>query len=607
MRPPPTAAGRLLDPAQVRAQPTRSGDDLLRLVPGLVVSRHGGEGKAPQLFLRGFDAEHGADLEVLLEGVPLNERSNVHGNGYLDLGVVLPEAVRQVEVLRGPFELGQGAFGTAGTLRLHVGVAEEDVGTRAGLEFGTTGRARALLLHAGGPRDVLAAEALHDEGYGPGRKSERAAVLGQWTLREKGPVRLSLMGAALAARFGDPGVAPLPDVEAQRLGFYDTWTRGHGTSLRALLSPALEWTRGEVHLRVRGWGAARALSLEHDYTGFLLDPVRGDRRRQTHQAFGGGLRAEGEGPVGPLTAVAGATWMGESLSRSEQRLGSDGEPFATNAEAAGPQHALGTHLGLRARPWRPLRLQAGARADVFHGGLGGGTSAVLSPRATAQLQVATPLTLFAGAGRGVRPPDAAQPRPVAVDSAEVGARVAWPVLMVDVAAFGAAIEDELRFDHLSGTTIAQGPSRRLGVDAGLHLYPLSWLELRADVSLVRARLLDEDRPVPGAPSLSGSAFAVLVHPDGWRGGGRFTFVGERPLAHGAVAAGYAVLDLQAGYRFRSAELFVALDNVTGARFREGEYHYPSWFDTTRPRSELPQRHFSPGHPRALRAGVTFLF
>lgn len=90
---PATATARDVDAGAISAASRHTGDYLLRLVPGLYLSAHGAEGKGQQIFLRGFDAVHGADLEVRVAGVPINEMSNVHGQGYVDLGLVIPEVV----------------------------------------------------------------------------------------------------------------------------------------------------------------------------------------------------------------------------------------------------------------------------------------------------------------------------------------------------------------------------------------------------------------------------------------------------------------------------------------------------------------------------------
>src|SRR5262245_16027368 len=57
--PPARTAGEVrLDRDLLEAAPSRSGSDLLERIPGVFISQHSGEGKAHQIFFRGFDAVH---------------------------------------------------------------------------------------------------------------------------------------------------------------------------------------------------------------------------------------------------------------------------------------------------------------------------------------------------------------------------------------------------------------------------------------------------------------------------------------------------------------------------------------------------------------------
>ena len=104
-----------LEVGALRAVPRRSAQDYLTLAPGLVLSNHSGDEHAASIFLRGFDAGEGQDLETLVDGMPINEPSNAHGHGYADTQFVIPEVVLNVRVLEGPFDPRQGDFAVAGT------------------------------------------------------------------------------------------------------------------------------------------------------------------------------------------------------------------------------------------------------------------------------------------------------------------------------------------------------------------------------------------------------------------------------------------------------------------------------------------------------------
>ena len=103
---------------ELRFYPTP--EDILRVVPGLVIAQHQGGGKADQYFLRGFDADHGTDVAFYIDGVPINLPSNGHGQGFADLHFLIPEAIDRVEVTKGPYFVETGDFDTAGAINLHT-------------------------------------------------------------------------------------------------------------------------------------------------------------------------------------------------------------------------------------------------------------------------------------------------------------------------------------------------------------------------------------------------------------------------------------------------------------------------------------------------------
>ncbi|MCD8183407.1 MAG: Plug domain-containing protein [Bacteroides sp.] len=56
----------------LKINPMSSSQEVLRFVPGLFIAQHAGGGKAEQMFLRGFDLDHGTDINVSVDGMPVN-------------------------------------------------------------------------------------------------------------------------------------------------------------------------------------------------------------------------------------------------------------------------------------------------------------------------------------------------------------------------------------------------------------------------------------------------------------------------------------------------------------------------------------------------------
>jgi hypothetical protein len=76
--------------------------EMLEAVPGLMVSQHSGEGKANQFYLRGFNLDHGTDLRTTVDGMPVNQRSHAHGQGWTDLNFLIPELAVRLDYKKGP-------------------------------------------------------------------------------------------------------------------------------------------------------------------------------------------------------------------------------------------------------------------------------------------------------------------------------------------------------------------------------------------------------------------------------------------------------------------------------------------------------------------------
>src|SRR6266540_3201609 len=68
--------------ATLTAAPHGTAADLLSTAPGVFIAHPEGEAIAQRVFLRGFDAEHGQDVEFKLAGIPMNQQSHMHGQGY---------------------------------------------------------------------------------------------------------------------------------------------------------------------------------------------------------------------------------------------------------------------------------------------------------------------------------------------------------------------------------------------------------------------------------------------------------------------------------------------------------------------------------------------
>src|SRR5262245_868957 len=138
---PPAAASELIVPgSEVVAIPVYRPGEVLEVTPGLVVTQHSGEGKANQYFLRGFNLDHGTDLAIYVDGMPVNMRTHAHGQGYADTNFLIPELAQGLAYRKGPYYASEADFAAAGAISLDI-VGRLDK-SFAQIEYGSFGHQR---------------------------------------------------------------------------------------------------------------------------------------------------------------------------------------------------------------------------------------------------------------------------------------------------------------------------------------------------------------------------------------------------------------------------------------------------------------------------------
>lgn len=261
--------------------PRQNAADLLKLAPGILLTNEGGDGHAEQVFLRGFDAREGQDIEFSVGGVPINELGNLHANGYADTHFILPELVETLRVVEGPFDPRQGNFAVAGSADYQLGLAKR--GLTAKGTTGSFGTNRLLLLY--GPREASrhtfgGAEYYTTEGYGQNRASKRGSAMAQYEghLGERGTFRI--FGQAYSTHYASAGLLRAGDInQADPLnpgtgqkGFYDTYDTGQGgQSTRFSIAADLEHKFDKTTLYQQLFFIYRSMRVRENFTGFLLD------------------------------------------------------------------------------------------------------------------------------------------------------------------------------------------------------------------------------------------------------------------------------------------------------------------------------------------------
>jgi len=637
-RPKQGATEEVVERDEIETFPHRDAEDLLRLSPGLHLSAHGGRGKAYQIFVRGFDAVHGSDVAASLEGIPLNEASHIHGQGYLDLHFLPPEAVIGLELAKGAVRADRGDFAIAASADYRVGLSEP--GLRIGAGGGTDRSVRAMTAYRP-PRaqeDTFAVvDAEWAQGVGERRGSRAARFLGGLGA-DLGDARLRWIGAAYSGWFESPGVLRHDDLDAGEVDFYGASNdEAGGASQRLLVAHTLDLPGEKDRFRALIYGGWRQLTLTRNFTGFAFHPTTGDTRQQEQESLTWGATSRySRGFVfarDATTLEAGLSIRGDHVGQGERGLDSEGEPWTTFADAdifvINPAAWVQGDVGLFSR----VRLVPALRLDVFGWRIEDRLDQpvgdpvpvhahawTLSPKAAAEVLFARGWRGYLSYGRGFRSPQArglddGDFAPLGkADTVEVGthlSRIAW--LDLRAAFFATFVANEIVFDHVSAKFLASGATRRIGGELAAEIRPLPWLRFEADVTYADGRYTTTDEPIPYAPRWLIAGGIYVDH--AWRAkagseagapcavsaGLRSWVLGPRPLTEGLTSHTAWVTDLTASLRLGRVFVELHVDNLFGLRWRDGEFVFPSCFDPAEPCSQLPVRHVTAGTPFAVRA------
>lgn len=630
------SSSTVLRALDLHLRPRRSSQDLLALVPGLVVAQHGAGGKAEQIFLRGFDADHGTDVAISVDGTPVNMVSHAHGQGYSDLHFLIPEVVEAVEVRKGPYDARDGDFATAGAVgfRTRDRLAHPLWGVGGGsfrtgeslvmLPFGSAGR--------DAPGGYVAASARRSAGpFLEDQKHRRLNLFAKATAPMTEGAELVASVSAFDAGWGQSGQIPERAVAAgtvDRFGAIDP-TEGGATrrfdgalALRSRAHGSDEW-------EVRAYAARYEFMLRSNFTFLLRDPERGDGIEQVDRRWLGGVHARGNWERGPATWRAGA---GARLDRGRIGLHRQeaGERFETlTLDDLGQRH-LFTWIGFERRMTRRSRVQAGLRADALRFELRDRTSdeagpgraeravrwqGVVSPKLAfawdARVGPGSVTTAFAGAGSGFHsnhardvvlaaPGERTLPRAV---GAETGVRHTWDRGSVGATAWALDLESELVYVGDEGVTEASGRTRRHGLDleARARLAPGLWADL--DVSLARGRYVDEptDRDrIPLAPTRVVAGGLGLRDALPLDLGVRGRHVGDRAADEaGAVRArGVTLVEAFVTWARGPLDVRLAVDNVLNVTWNEAQFATTSRL-AGEPAEGITELHFTPGAPQSM--------
>jgi len=630
---------------EIRQRPVLRAGDVLETVPGLVATQHSGSGKANQLFLRGFNLDHGTDFATSIDGMPVNLRTHGHGQGYTDLNFIIPEMVQEILYRKGPYYAEVGDFSGAGSANFVT--RDNSVDSVVQLGAGEFGYTRALAMaNARGVGGDLVFALEHQRYDGPWENLEEDVgktnlQLKQFWQGESGETTLSLM----AYRNGWNAADQIPDRAVQsglisKLGSLDPTTGGESSRYSLSLSSQSEIASGDLSVNV--FAIDYDMDLYSNFTYFTSS--EGDQSKQidSRRIYGGNITLESEQEWASQTVIN--TFGADVRLDDINEVGLLSTSGRRIRDTLRLDRVIESSIGVfwqSELSWTDrLRTVAGVRYDRFWFDVKALDALVPSTLTdnsgktddgitTASLHTAYRLgdsqELYASLGSGFHSNDArgtvisrdpttgAEIEPVDELVPTRGAELGWRVYLTDrlnatVALWQLDIESELVFVGDAGSTEDTGASsEREGLELSAYYQLNNAVGLDFEYAQSKAQFtapVDGSYDVPGALDRVISAGVNYQPNDRVFTHLRFRHFGDYPLAGGQRAAGSSMTNLRLGYEVSdSIQLSLDLLNLFDSDDHDVEYFYPS--QLIGEPGPVDDHHYHVFEPRALRLYLQF--
>lgn len=610
----------------LRDRPLLRPAELLEAVPGLIATQHSGGGKANQYFLRGFNLDHGTDFSLSIDGMPMNFRTHGHGQGYLDVGGLIPESVERIDYRKGPYRAEDGDFGFVASARM---TTKDRIGPFAAAEVGSYGYRR---LVAGGSTTLGQGDFLL---LGQAKFND-----GPWALAEH------LRSYAGLVKYGVD--VPIGRIELSASLYRARWRPTEQIPERAVgtlvpdtygtLDPYLTGStdRQTLNLEIKGasdwnlslWAQRYSFSLFSNFTYFLDDPVNGDELRQFERMWGYGGRIDKSIAVTDrLNLLFGAEGRVDDISRVGLDHSIRGGVDFNRSTFAVTESSAAAYGELSWKPIERIMLIGGLRGDIYRfntraldGGAWSGnvTDSILSPKLGLNIRAAHGLAFYANYGqgfhsndaRGVTAPTDRAPGLVKGNFRELGVRFEWGPMVLTGNYWWSRIASELIYVGDSGSVEPSGAGKRQGYELTAWVKLNRWLSLDAVWTAAKSRYVDlpeGENSIPGALRNSGE-LGLAAHFDRVNVTLRVRHLGPHALIEDNSARGEATTLVNGRIAFTPGkwEFSVELLNILNSRSHDVDYYYATRLPGE-PAEGVEGYNVKIAEPRQIRVGIKRVF
>ena len=632
-----------IDKLSLKLQPVNTAQDLLKTVSGLFIAQHAGGGKAEQIFLRGFDNDHGTDFGVFLDDIPINLSSHAHGQGYADMHFIIPELIQDGDYYKGPYELKNGNFVVSGAARFKT--KNELSKNSVKLEVGDYGYQRALLALNLTPNNKLFTKSNYESSYlaiegtlnksffDAPQKFKKISGLFKYNAELNDNTSLTFTSSYFNSEWDASGQIPLRAVNDGSLNWFGAIddTEGGATARFNSVVKITSLLENEQSISNQLYFSNNQYQLFSNFTFFLNNPIEGDMIEQIENRNILGYTFEYERKDTfkntnlhtILSAGFRSDWINSALDASPNR-----EKIATITKDKITEVNYWVYVKENWQLNSQVLLQFGSRFDMFTfeildqkgTNMSGKRDAFLvSPKASLFYNPVNNIQLFLKGGSGYHSNSThaaiedktTHPLPKAL-AADIGTefRIGGKFI-ASVALWTIKSDSEYIFVADTGDFENNGSSLRKGVDVSSKINPLKniWLNISANYS--KGKLLDapkNENSIPAAPVFTSTGSIVYKHSNGLNLYLGAKFMGERPLNEdeSVMEKDYFLLDASIHKTFKNIEIGLSVQNLFNIKWKEAVF-----YDASRLKNEVldgvEDVHFTPGTPRYVKGSISYNF
>ncbi|MBC5835284.1 TonB-dependent receptor plug domain-containing protein [Flavobacterium sp. F372] len=616
--------------------PVNSSQEILRKVPGLFIGQHGGGGKAEQIFLRGFDIDHGTDIALSVDGMPVNMVSHAHGQGYADLHFVIPETLDKIDFGKGSYYANKGDFATAGYVAFKT--KEKIDNNSISLEVGKFNTIRTLGMFNLLPNNnkqsaFIASEYITFDGpYVSSQNFKRMNLFGKFTNVLEDKSKFSVTASQFSSEWTASGQIPQRLIDAgiiSRFGAVDD-TEGGKTSRSNLNVEYYKPISENLFFKGNTFYNNYQFELYSNFTFFLENPIDGDQIKQkenrTIYGFNGEFNKKMDNSKSSYQVGFGLRTdetKDSELSNTKNRTTTINQLKLGNISQKNYFSYINSDIELG-----NFTINPAVRFDYFQFSyldklsptfqIDNEEKVKISPKLNFLFAPNNKVQYFLKSGLGFHSNDTRvivsqtdkKTLPTSA-GADLGT-IFKPMnnLIINSALWFLQLEQEFVYVGDAGIVEPSGKTRRMGIDFGFRYQISKFINLNSDINYTYARSTEEPKGqnyIPLAPDLTSTGGISVTNYKGFSSSLNYRYLKSRPAKedNSIVAKGYFVSDFNMNYQYKKINYGIVIENLFNTKWNETQFATESQLQNET--QSVEEIHFTPGTPFFIKGKITYTF